>query len=145
MSSLNLFRQWKLKYHMAWVTVTLFLKVFTPSSTILFPDCWSAGVDKNILIISQRPGQFTALGYGAVNFSYANKHHKLVLREAERNLFSKIFVFQEIEYETKKPTKNTALHPDFKLDTLYEIQITATEFLRVSEMEILSEVKNRTK
>ena len=92
--------------------------------------------DKNVLIISQRPGQFTALGYGAVNFPYANKNRELVLREVDRRLFSKVFVFQEVEYETNKLSEGTVLHPDYKLNTLYEIQITATEFLRISEVKI---------
>jgi hypothetical protein len=33
-------------------------------------------------------------------------------------------------------TTETALHQDYKLNTLYEIQITATEFLRISEVRI---------
>lgn len=91
--------------------------------------------DRNILVITLRPGQFVALGYGAVNFAYANTNKELVLLEASRRLFSKIIVFQEIEYESKQPTSETLLPSDYKLNTLYEIQISATEFLRISEVE----------
>ena len=45
--------------------------------------------DENILIISLRPGQFVALGYGAVNFVYAEQNQQKVLKEIERHLFSK--------------------------------------------------------
>jgi hypothetical protein len=96
--------------------------------------------DRNILTISERPGQFTALGYGAINFSHANENRQQVLREAARHLYSKVIVFQEIEYESKKPTKDTALHTDFKLRPLYDIQVTATEFVRISEVELSEEL-----
>ncbi|MBN1622677.1 MAG: glycosyltransferase family 39 protein, partial [Endomicrobiales bacterium] len=92
--------------------------------------------DKNILTISERPGQFTALGYGAVNFSYANQHSDKTIKEFTRHLFSKIIAFQEIKYQDQAPTKETALNQDYNLNTLYEIQITATEFLRISEVRI---------
>jgi len=91
--------------------------------------------DKNILIISERPGQFTAMGYGAINFAYANKNNIQILKEAKRHLFSKIIVFQEIKYNDNNPTTQTVLDANYKLTTLYEIQITATEFLRISEVQ----------
>ena len=92
--------------------------------------------DKNVLVIAERPGQFTALGYGAINFSYANKNSEQILKEAARHLFSKVIVFQEIEYTGNNPTKNTALPANYKLNTLYGIQISATEFIRISEVKI---------
>jgi len=52
-----------------------------------------------------------------------------------RHLFSRVIVCQEIDYESKNPTKETALPPDYKLSSLYEIQISATEFLRISELK----------
>ena len=92
--------------------------------------------DRNILIVSPRPGQYTALGYGAVNFSYANENRSSLLYEASRHLYSKIIVFQQIEYEGERPTNDTVLHSDYKLKPLYEIQVSATTFLRISEVEI---------
>jgi hypothetical protein len=90
--------------------------------------------DRNILIIAERACQFTALGYGAINFSSANTNKEYLLYEYDRHLYSKIVTLQEIEYESQKPTKVTELDPDFKLKTLYEIQISSTEFLRISEV-----------
>jgi hypothetical protein len=94
----------------------------------------SALSDKNVLIISPRPGQYTALGHGAVNFDYANEHRKSLLNEANRHLYSKIIAFQQIMYESGEPTKDTVLHLEYRLDTQHEIQITATTFLRISEV-----------
>jgi hypothetical protein len=101
--------------------------------------------DKNILIITERPGQFTALGYGAINFAYANKYKENTMREVKRHLSSRIFVFQDIMYDGYKPTETTALHPDFKLKTLYEVQNSATEFLRISEIQVPPEVASKAK
>jgi hypothetical protein len=92
--------------------------------------------DKNILTISERPGQFTALGYGAINFSHANQNKDKILREISRHLFSRVFVFQEIAYDSRQPTKDTALAAEYKLTNLYEIQISATEFFRISEVKL---------
>ncbi len=90
--------------------------------------------EKDILIIDLRPGQYVATGYGAVNFVYANQHQEKVLREIDRHLFSKVIVFQEIEYETGQPTQKTQLPPVYNLEVLKEIQITATVFLRISQI-----------
>jgi len=91
--------------------------------------------DKNILVISPRPGQYTAMGYGAISFAYANQNKESILHQDSRHLFSKVIVFQEIEYKGGKPTQGTVLDPDYKLNTLYEIQIAATTFLRISEVK----------
>ncbi len=92
--------------------------------------------DKNILVIAPRPGQFTALGYGAVDLDYANNNSSSILNEAQRHLYSKIIVFQQIEYESSRPTEDTALDSEYKLKTLYQIQVSAARFLRISEVRI---------
>ncbi|MBN2020240.1 MAG: glycosyltransferase family 39 protein [Sedimentisphaerales bacterium] len=89
--------------------------------------------DKNILIISSRPGQNVALGYGAVDFAYANKNKAALLKELDRHLYSKIVVFQEITHDTGKPSIDTTLDPAYRLLPVYEIQTTASAFLRISE------------
>jgi len=90
--------------------------------------------DRNIMVIVERPGQYTALGYGTVDFTYANNNRKPLLNQLDRHLFSKMIVFQQIEYKTNAPTSDTTLHPDYNLHTLYEIQVSADKFLRISEI-----------
>jgi hypothetical protein len=92
--------------------------------------------DRNILIIDSRPGQSVAMGYGAVDFDYANKNAANTLLELNRHLYSRIIVFQEISYENNQPIKDNFLVSDYKLNTLSEIQITATEYLRISEAKV---------
>ena len=91
--------------------------------------------DRNILIIDSRPGQDVAIGYGAIDFAYANQNSGVILLEFQRHLDSRLIVFQEISYQTGQPIPDAVLHPDYKLNTLYEIQNTATEFLRISEVK----------
>jgi hypothetical protein len=92
--------------------------------------------DRNILIIDSRPGQCIAIGYGAVDFNYANKNKDTIIYELNRHLYSRLIVFQEISYESGKPIQDNVLHSDFRLNTLFEIQMTATEFLRISEFKL---------
>jgi hypothetical protein len=92
--------------------------------------------DRNILVVSSRPGQYVAIGYGAIDFSYAGKNKTSLLTELKRHLYSRLIVFQDIEYKTGLPTADSVLDGDYKLDTLYEIQTTATEFLRISEVKL---------
>jgi hypothetical protein len=91
--------------------------------------------DQNILVVSPRPGQYVAIGYGAVDFSYANADKASLLVQLKRHLYSRLMVFQDIEYETGLPAADSVLDADYKLNTLYEIQTTATEFLRISEVK----------
>jgi hypothetical protein len=92
--------------------------------------------DQNVLVVSSRPGQYVAIGYGAIDFSYANANKASLLTELKRYLYSRLIVFQEIEYKTGLPTADSVLDADYKLNTLCEIQTTATGFLRISEVKL---------
>lgn len=90
--------------------------------------------DNNILVIAERPGQFTVLDYGAVDFAYARANSKQLLNELSRHLYSKMIVFQEIEYLDGKPAGASALGPEYALVTLEERQNTSDSFIRISEV-----------
>jgi hypothetical protein len=97
--------------------------------------------DRNILIVSSRPGQYVAIGYGAVDFDYANTNKNVLLNEARRHLYSKIIALQEIMYGAGLPTGDSTLDASYKLEPLYEIQITAESFLRISRVTLPEEQK----
>lgn len=90
--------------------------------------------DRNIMVISGRPGQFTAMNYGAVTFEYARQHSSELLTELQQHLFVRLIVFQAINYSTNEPVENDRLGPEFVLTTLEERQNTADSFLRISEV-----------
>lgn len=91
--------------------------------------------DRRILIIYHRPGQFTATGYGAVNFYYANRNSRTLLRDLKRGLYSDIIVMQRIQYKDQKPEKSYRLSDKFSLQKMDDIQITGQYFTRISKVK----------
>ena len=91
--------------------------------------------DRHLLVISDRPGQFTVLDYGAVDFSYARRAYAELAEERSRHLYGRVIVFQEIEYASGLPTAATELPAEYRLEPLLERQNTADSFLRISEVK----------
>jgi len=90
---------------------------------------------KNVLIIADRPGIYTAFQYGATNFEYASKHKKELLAELRNNLYEEMIVLQHISYAERKPPSSQALDPEFDLGVPdAEFQITGGYFLRISHV-----------
>jgi hypothetical protein len=92
--------------------------------------------DRNVLIITERPGQYVALGYGAIGFHYANNRSKLINDNMKNNLFSKVYVFQEITYATGLPNKSSILKSNYTYKTRYKLQINSSYYIRISEISI---------
>ena len=91
---------------------------------------------KNILVISDRPGIYTAYQYGASTFEYANQHKNELLAELRNHLYTEIVVLQHISYAERKPPSSEALDPEFVLGApASEFQITGAHFLRISHIE----------
>ncbi len=90
--------------------------------------------DPNVLVVTSRPGQFTALNYGAVNFGYAQGNAASLLLELRRRLYSDILVFQRISYDTENPVPDDQLGSMFRLQSVVERQSSATEFVRISRV-----------
>ncbi len=89
----------------------------------------------NILVITDRPGQFTVHNYGAVNFAHANENKESILDDFKRHLFTDIIVFQEISYDTNMPLEYAQLDHDFSLEPQLEIQNKAEAFIRISKVK----------
>jgi len=88
---------------------------------------------ENILLVYSRPGQFVVYNYGAISFSTANNQKDTVMEQYRNRLFNKIYVVQEISYETKTPFPSDVLDPSYNLQTVSEIQ-SGTYLLRISEV-----------
>ena len=111
-SQLTLYRQYK--------TVLNYLEVHYP--------------DRNIAIIADRPGLYTPHRWGAVSFSYGNKHKKRLTNDLKRKLYQEILVLQSIRYGKDLPLRKQALDPYYKTEMLYESQYSATKKLRLSRV-----------
>ena len=94
--------------------------------------------DNNIMVITDRTGRFTALGYGSVSFNYANKSYTIPV-EFKKHLYSTIFVIQRIQTDTFEPIEEDLLDPKYKLSVLDEIQYSSNNFLRISQVVGLNE------
>ncbi len=89
--------------------------------------------DRSFLVIADRPGQYAVHNYGAVNFQHANASPS-VLEGFNNYLYRNIFVVQEIEFKTSKPTHNTSLKEDYALETLAESQNDVEHWTRISRV-----------
>ncbi len=87
---------------------------------------------RNFLVITKRPGLYTVHDYGAVNFDYANRDRS-VMDEYKNHLYQDIFVIQDIEYKTGKPTQETQLNKNFVLEKVAESQNKALYFTCISK------------
>lgn len=90
--------------------------------------------DPNVLVIAARPGQFTVMNYGAVDFGHARNNTAALLNELRRNLYSDIIVFQRISYESGAPVGPDTLGPGFALQPLKELQSSAGSYIRISRV-----------
>ena len=90
--------------------------------------------DPNVLVVTSRPGQITAMNYGAVNFDYAKSNAASLLLELGRRLYSDILVFQRISYDTGNPVPADWLGTAFRLQPISELQSSAAEFVRISRV-----------
>jgi hypothetical protein len=90
--------------------------------------------DKNVLIISTRPGQVGALEFGAVDFKYANSHPGELMTELRHHLYTDIYVFQRIFCSSLRVHPENRLGQAFELETAQELQTTKSEFVRISRL-----------
>jgi hypothetical protein len=96
-----------------------FLKDYSPDTT---------------LVINERPGQYAALNYSAVDFRLANRRPELYLANLDTGLYAHILVFQRVNHMTRQPVEEHVLTDKFELKTLRNYRISAFEFLRISEV-----------
>lgn len=95
----------------------------------------STYADKHVLVITERPGQYTVMGRGAISFKYANTNAIDILNSLNRKLFTDIVVAQEILYKTELPRQEQQLLPAYRLQPLYEFQNSADTYVRLSVVD----------
>ena len=83
------------------------------------------------VVVTDRPGQYAALGYGSADFSRLNRDRELYLTELKRGLFPGIFVIQKVSYATEQPLPGQEIDPGFRTEVLAETQATESERIRL--------------
>jgi hypothetical protein len=89
---------------------------------------------KNILIMSDRPGLFTIMDYGALDISNANADRSPLL-ELSRHLYEDIYLVQEIDLNTHEPLPAFNAWPDVPKETVLEFQNTDSQSVRIAKVK----------
>ena len=92
--------------------------------------------DKNIVIVSDRPGMYVVHQWGAVSFRYVNGNTEKFEKELKGKLYRDMLVLQAVSLEDNKVRDNTRLDNRFYMQTLFESQTEAHNKLRISRVVI---------
>jgi hypothetical protein len=90
--------------------------------------------DKNILIMTDRPGLYTIMDYGALDISSASSSRD-PLFELSRHLYRDIYLVQEVDLNTHKPLAAFDVWPDVPKETALEFQNTDSTSIRIARVK----------
>jgi hypothetical protein len=90
--------------------------------------------EKRILIVADRPGLFTIMEYGALDFDSAKQDPGL-LDALSRRLFYDIYLVQQMDLTTHKPQASHDIWPDHARENLVEFQNDANATIRISRLK----------
>lgn len=89
--------------------------------------------DKNIMVVSDRPGLYTVMDYGAEDLSAAKQGQNLPY-ELSRHLYRDMYVIQEMDLTTKKPLPEFEIWPEHKKDVVLEFQNAENSTVRIARI-----------
>jgi hypothetical protein len=86
------------------------------------------------IIVSSRPGQYTAMGYSSVGFDYLRDHLPSVTEELSKGLHTSLYVLQEKNYRDQKPVENSRLDPSIQVEEVEKHMITGEFYLSIGKV-----------
>lgn len=89
--------------------------------------------DNRILILTDRPGLYTIMNYGALDISVATSNRQC-LYELSRHLYKDIYLIQEMDLESKKPLAGFSAWSDVTLQTVDEFQNSESSSVRIARV-----------
>jgi hypothetical protein len=89
--------------------------------------------DKNIMVVTDRPGLYTVMDYGAQDLSAAKQAQDLTF-ELSRHLYRDMYVIQEIDLTTKQPLPEFEIWPEHKKESVLEFQNAENSTVRISRI-----------
>jgi hypothetical protein len=89
--------------------------------------------EKRILIVCERPGLFTVMNYGAVDFESA-KQDPGTLSGLDRHLFYDLYLVQSVDLSTNKPFPQFDIWPERARTPVLEFQNDANATVRISRL-----------
>jgi hypothetical protein len=89
--------------------------------------------EKRILIVCDRPGLYTIMNYGAIDFESA-KQDATLLESLSRHLFYDIYLVQQIDLTNNAPLPQQNIWPDRPREPMLEFQNDANATIRISRL-----------
>jgi hypothetical protein len=89
--------------------------------------------EKRIIIVADRPGLYTIMEYGAMDFETA-KRDPVIFDALAHRLFYDIYLVQQISLTTKQPLPGYDIWPTRSLQTMLEFQNDANVMVRISRV-----------
>jgi hypothetical protein len=89
--------------------------------------------EKRIIIVADRPGLFTIMEYGAMDFETA-RHDPVIFDALARGLFYDIYLVQQIDLTTHEPFPAYDIWPTRSRQTMLEFQNDANVMVRISRL-----------
>lgn len=89
---------------------------------------------RQILIVTAQPIRLSALGFGAINFDYANQNKEMLVNDIQSHSFSEVLAFQRVNNNTKLVEDDDRLTAEFLLEPLATFRIAPYHQMRVSRV-----------
>jgi hypothetical protein len=89
--------------------------------------------EKRILIVTDRPGLYTIMEYGALDYDGA-KQDPALLAAFDRHLFYDMYLVQQIDLSNGKPLPAFEIWPERKRETMLEFQNDGNQSVRISRL-----------
>ncbi len=77
--------------------------------------------DKDVLLISYDPVQWSVLGYSSVSFKSANKNLDVMALEMQKGKYRDVLVIQQVDKATGRPLLQSDIAPDAPLELITEM------------------------
>jgi len=88
---------------------------------------------KRIIVVTDRPGLYTIMEYGAMDFETA-RHDPVIFDALAHGLFYDIYLVQQISLTTNEPLPAYDIWPTRSRQTLLEFQNDANVMVRISRL-----------
>jgi hypothetical protein len=88
---------------------------------------------KRIMVVTDRPGLYTVMDYGAVDLAAARQGEELLV-ELSRHLYEAVYVIQEVDLATGRPRPGFEIWPDREKEVVLEFQNAEDWSVRVSRV-----------
>ena len=91
---------------------------------------------KSMLIVIDRPGQYTVEEYGAVDFNYVNTSFSSIEQDLKNHLYQDLIVVQDMDIQSRQPVVSNQLDVPLKLLPLSQRQMSEAEFVQISRAQM---------